>query len=137
MRLSTPRRITSESAPPESQQMVESIASVINPFMEDVTKAINGNLDLDNIAFKLVRVDVIVDSKGLLKTSPDVNTGVLRAINAALCVNVINTISPNTSPDINGMPVVLFTPLGNGNIKMTKVLNLKENVKYTLVLLIL
>lgn len=137
MRLSTPRRITSENAPPESQQMVESIASVINPFMEDVTKAINGNLDLDNIAFKLVRVDVIVDSKGLLKTSPDVNTGVLRAINAALCVNVINTINPNTSPDINAMPVVLFTPLGNGNIKMTKVLNLKENVKYTLVLLIL
>lgn len=137
MRLPTSRRITSENAPPESQQMVESIASVLNPFMENVVKAINGNLDLDNIAFKLVRVEVIVDSKGLLKTPPDVNTGLLRPINGLICVNVINGLSSNIPPDIETTPTVLFNSIGNGNIKMTKVLNLKENTKYILILLVL
>lgn len=137
MRLPNAKRITSENMPAEIQPAIDMLAGILNVFMNDVVTAINGNLDLENLVFRLIDIEVIVDSQGNLKTSPDVNLGINRIPRAVFCVNVKVPGNTNAIPDITAMPTVLFNTLEIGKIKMTKVLNIKENKKYLLTLLVI
>lgn len=137
MRLPSAKRITSENMSAEVQPAIDMIGGILNVFMSDVVNVINGNLDIENTIFRIVEVEVIVDSEGNLKTSPDINIGVARIPRGCLCINVRVPSKNNVIPNITAMPDVLFNTLELGKIRLTKVLNLKENEKYLLTLWII
>lgn len=133
MRIQNAKKITLETVPAEQQQSVSMIASVVNQFMEDVTTVINGNIGLDNTTRKVISIQTQTNSKGDIITQNEVRVG----INNPLGCNVVNiymTDNPSQTPNITSAPFVCFTPLGNGVVKLTKILNLQQNSKYTIVL---
>lgn len=137
MRLPLPNKINSENIDPELQPAVEVVSNVLNTFMDNVTTSINGNIDFDNLAFRLVNYEVIVDSTGTPKTNPELNTGMSRAINGMMCINVKNGGGNQIPPSLTGTPFICFNSVGAGKVKISKVLNLKENVKYILTILVI
>lgn len=137
MRLSLAKKITSENVEASVQPAMNILAGILNSFMEDVTTVINGNIDFDNLTLKVTKFEVIVDSQGLVKSAPEINIGITRQLNALVCVNVTDGSNSAIIPDISTTPTVFFNTLGGGRVKVTKVLNLKENKKYILTLLAL
>lgn len=136
MRLPSSKKITSDNMSEEVQPAVDMIGGILNVFMDDVVSVLNGNVDFDNLAFRIVSVEVIVDASGNVKTSPELNVGLNRPIRGSICINVKSSLNNVIPPDITGTPFVTFNTLENGRIKITKVLNLKENKKYILTLLV-
>lgn len=134
MRLSAAKRISSESIQPELAPAVDVIAGILNTFMQDVVTAINGNIDFENLSFRLVNVEVMVDKDGNLKTPSDVNLALNRLPSGCMCVNVKMT-NKSQMLDITGTPFVAFNTVEAGKVRISKVLNLKENKKYILTLL--
>ena len=135
MRLPLAKTITSESVNPEVAPAVDMMAGILNIFMRDIVTAINGNLDLDNLRFGIAELEVIVDAAGNVKTSSELNIGVDKLPRGCICINVRNSGNSSLPPDITGTPFVAFNTVAVGKIKVTKVLNLKENRKYILTLL--
>lgn len=134
MRLPLARRITLENTPEEMQSVVGNLATVINPFIEDVTTILNGRVDFDNLAFTLLDFEVIVNGSGVPLSGADV--GINFTPRGSVCVNVQESNNNGKLPEITGAPFALFIPSTSGTVKIGKILNLLPNRKYTLTLLI-
>ena len=133
MRLPLPKKvIVDDSTPPEISQTVETLGSILNPFMSDVVGVLNGGVGFDNLELKLVKIDVKTDSLGNMIGKPDVLTGLNRPPFGSLCIDVRNTDNISTIPNITGLPFITFIPNNATSIKLHKILNLGINGKYTL-----
>lgn len=131
MRLRTPQRLVLEGIPEEQQQLASEIASIMNNFNEEVANLINGNLGFDNFNRKVVQIPVQTDASGNVQPF-EIRTGINGNPIGCNIVNLYMTNTPAQVPNITSAPFICFTPIGNGNIRITKVLNLEKNSKYTL-----
>jgi hypothetical protein len=134
MRLPLARRITMENTPEEMQGVVSNLATILNPFIEDVTTILNGRVDFDNLSFQLVQFETMVNAQGIPLTGTDI--GINFTPRGSFCVNVQDASNIGQLPDVTGSPFVLFVPSNTGSIKIGKILNLLPNKKYLLTLLI-
>lgn len=132
MRLRTAKRLSLEGIPEEQQQLASEIASIINVFNEDVATVINGNLGFDNLNRKIIQIPMQTDASGNVQPF-EVKTGISGNPVGCNIVNLYMTNTPAQVPNITSAPFICFTPIGNGNIKITKVLNLEKNSKYTII----
>jgi hypothetical protein len=133
MRLALPKKIViDDNTPPEVQQTVTSMGSILNPFMTDVTGVLNGGIGFDNLESKLVKIDVKTDSTGSIIGKPDVLTGLSRVPHGSQCIDVRNTDNISTIPNVTSTPFVIFIPNNQTSVKIHKILNLGANGKYTL-----
>lgn len=129
MRLSLARRINTEGVPPEMQDTMSRLATIMNPFIEDVTTILNGRVDFDNLSFPVRQFEIIVNDKGIpIFGDLDINFNI-RGHNV---INVQDANNINMIPEITGVPFILFTPSNQGHLKISKVLNLLPNRKYLL-----
>ena len=133
MRLPSPKRLNLESIPQEQQQLASEIASIINSFMEDSTNIINGNIGFDNLNRKVVQINVQTGATGAVQPV-EIRTGLSSNPVGCTVLNIYMTNAPTQVPNINSAPFVCFSPIGNGNIRITKILNLEKNSKYTITL---
>lgn len=131
MRLSLARRITAENVPPEMQSVMENLAVIMNPFIEDVTTILNGRVDFDNLAFPIRQFEIMVDKNGK-PVFGDMDLGF--NIRGHDVINVQNANNTNMIPEVTGKPFILFTQ-SNGGMTIAKVLNLLPNRKYILTVL--
>ena len=131
MRLRTPQRLSIDGIPEEQQQLASEIASIVNNFNEEVTNLINGNLGFDNFNRKIIQIPVQTDASGNVQPF-EIKTGISGNPVGCNIVNLYMTNTPAQVPNITSAPFICFTPIGNGNIRITKVLNLEKNSKYTL-----
>ena len=77
------------------------------------------------------RICVQTDASGNVQPF-EVKTGISGNPVGCNIVNLYMTNTPAQVPNITSAPFICFTPIGNGNIRITKVLNLEKNSKYTL-----
>lgn len=134
MRLQNAKRITLEGVPSEQQQAVSEIALVVNTFMEDVVNIINGNVGFDNLSREIISFPVQTDNLGNVKQAVDIKTRLSFAPRGCNVCNIMMTDNPQQVPNITNTPFVCFTPLTNNSIRITKILNLQKNTKYTIFL---
>ena len=131
MRLQNARKISLEQVPVEQQQSIGAIAGVVNDFMEEVVQVINGNINFDNLQRRLITLPIQTNAEGNV-SNIDIRVGISpKGVNVG---NVYMTDNPSQVPNITSAPFVCFSPLGNGLIRITKILNLQKNSKYTLTL---
>lgn len=131
MRLSLARRITAENVPPEMQSVMENLAVIMNPFIEDVTTILNGRVDFDNLAFPIRQFEIMVDKNGK-PVFGDMDLGF--NIRGHDVINVQDANNTNMIPEVTGKPFILFTQSNRG-MTIAKVLNLLPNRKYILTVL--
>lgn len=132
MRLSNAQRIVIQDLPEEMQAPMESIAGILNPFIEDVTDILNGNVNSDNLERKIVTINIQTNANALPVGVLDISTGLKRPPLGLNIVNIRMTDNANQIPNITNTPFILWQPISAQAIRVNKILNLKENSKYTL-----
>lgn len=128
MRLPLARRITAENTPPEMQSTVENLATIMNPFIEDVTSILNGRVDFDNLSFPIRQFEVMVDKNGI-PIFGELEIGL--QVRGHCVIDVKDANNLNMLPQITGQPFMLFTQ-SNSGVNIAKILNLLPNKKYLL-----
>jgi len=132
MQLPAVKRITIDGVPDEQQATVETIANILNPFMDDVSRILNGGIGSDNVESKIVSFGVKTDPKGALLGVLDVLTGLKRVPYGHSVINIVMTDNANQVPNITNTPFLLYQPLSPTVIRINKILNLMPNSKYTI-----
>lgn len=134
MKLNTFKRIIKEDVKEEYRELVEKLAFSINPFAEEVVKALNKNLSVsDNFNQQFRDVMVEVDSSGIPKQALQFKTNLISGCKGIITLRAINTTSSTTYP--TGYPFLTFTEL-NGILTVNHITGLPANNKFTLKILL-
>ena len=133
-RISNYRRISTEDYQGENSQLIEQLALNLNPFMQEITDVINGQLDFDNFKQVLLTINMKVDSVGKPIGTDQVR---VQGINTPVGFQVIgasNTQNINNFP--SGQPFISFTPQGDSIVKINNISNLTPNNTYQLTIIV-
>jgi hypothetical protein len=133
MQLPLPKKIVvDDSTPAEVQGTVDNIGGILNPFMSDVVRVLNQGINFDNTEFRKVTLTVKTNATGSILAPIDVSTGLSRLPYGCVCIDVKNTDNASVVPDITGTPFLLYTPNSQSSMRISKILNLGSNGKYTI-----
>ncbi len=133
MRLAVPKKIIiDDSTPPELQDAMSAVAGTLNPFMTDVYGILNQGINQDNLESRMVKIEVKTNATGAIIAPIDVNTGLNRLPYGHRCIDVKNTDNNSILPNITGTPFLLYTPNSVSSLRISKILNLGANAKYTI-----
>jgi|11_taG_2_1085331.scaffolds.fasta_scaffold01946_3 hypothetical protein len=120
------RRISTSEYAGENAQMIETLASSINPFMREVTDALNGGLDFENLEQSIIEFEISVDASGVPQTK-QINVGKAN-IQGFSVISARSTTNPSSFP--TGQPFISFTPTGSTVINVNNISNLPANEKF-------
>lgn len=120
------RRISTSEYAGENAQMIETLAASLNPFMREVTDAINGQLDFENLSQDILEFEITVNENGVPQTQ-QLNAG--RAnVQGFNVISARSTVNPSSYP--TGQPFISFTPTGGNVININNISNLPANEKF-------
>lgn len=126
--IDTVKRITVDEFKDEDREVAERIGNIYNYFAEQVTNAINGELDFENLKRSLLRIDVTVDATGNpVQTVRFVNNvGLIgtKVINAENLTNRVNYVTAT--------PFISFSSSGDGTYTIDNIKGLNANENYRL-----
>lgn len=145
-KISNVKRLLKEDFPAENRDLVDKLAYVLNPLLDQIVAAFNKNINVDNLSRELVQVIVVntigvesykVGSVHSISTNGDVNPSVqikTKLTAKVVGINVIrvdNITNPGTYP-INA--VGLSWSSTGQLITLNKVTGLKDGDRYNLLL---
>ncbi|NDE09880.1 MAG: hypothetical protein EBZ95_04850 [Chitinophagia bacterium] len=131
MKIRIPEKLRTEDFPTDIQDSIGKIGKIYNQFTDSVFRALNGNVDFDNLARQLVTIDITTDSSGKLVNPPQVKITNLIKVNGLNCINAINLVNPAIYPSTS--PFVSFSI--NGQIlSILNVSGIQVNSQYRLTL---
>ena len=126
MKPSNIRQIISEDYKTEDRDTISRLGGVLNYFMRQIIEILSGNVDLDNMTWELLEVDVTVDADGTPNQVTRFNSSIINP-RGIFVVNATNISSYPTS-----QPFISFTPQGGGIITVNNVSGLQADTKYKL-----
>lgn len=133
MRLPVPKKIIiDDSTPPELQDTMNAVAGTLNPFMSDVYGILNQGINQDNLESRMIKIEVKTNALGAIIAPIDVSTGLNRLPYGHQCIDVKTTDNNSILPSITGTPFLLYTPNSVSSLRISKILNLGANAKYTI-----
>lgn len=123
-------RLQKENFSKDDQDLVESLASSLNPFMEQTKQALDKKLNFDNLNQELITFNITVDADGLPSPAVQWKSGLLTQVAGCQVISAIS--SPAVYPD--GAP--FLTVAQNGQIvSVLHITGLPAGVKYKLTVL--
>lgn len=114
--ISNVRRIIVEDYPEESRETVGKLASVVNPFMDEVTDLSRKKINFDNLARSLVTIDITVDANGMPKGVSQINT----TLSSFSGKNIVHVQSLSGGANVVSSPYLDCTYQGNGIVRIVK-----------------
>lgn len=123
--LSNVRRIIVEDYPEESRDTVGKLASVMNPFMDELVELSRKKINFDNLARSLVVVDLVVDETGTPKGVSQINT----TLSTYSGKNIVHIQSLTGGANVVSSPYLDCIHTGNGIVKIIKFYGLPPNKK--------
>lgn len=131
MKVNNQKRIIKEDFPDKYQDLIDALAFALNPFLEQVTNALNKNIDTDNLVDDYVTISV-ENVSGNLKMPVEIKNTVKTRLKGISCIQAQNTTNTNVYP--TSAVFVVYTITSNNIIKVLKVLGLPDNNKFSLTL---
>lgn len=127
-RIQRPKRISSESLPPEARQSVDLVGNSMNTFMEETYIAIMGNLGVtSNLNMEFKTLKITVDASGVPTSTVSFKSNLKSKIAGAVVIRAFEAIP-------TGQPFINFSE-NNGVATITQVSGLAANTQYQLVIL--
>jgi len=112
----------------EARDIVDQMASSINPFMQDVQAAFDGQIDTSNTINEIKIFDVIVDTNGLPLTRTSIKFKNNHKVIGTICVNDEN-LTDNTY--VSNTPFISYN-LNKDQLIIEHITGLTANKKYRL-----
>lgn len=120
MQLSNVRRIVIEDFAKEDRPAVEKLATILNPFMEEVVTLSEGNVSYDNLNRSKVSADITVDASGNAVGLTQINTQ-LQSYSGNVIIQVQNL---SGGANVVSAPYLDCTYQGNGIVRINKIYGL-------------
>jgi len=131
--LPNPRQIKSTDFDKDNKKLVDKLAYILNKFMNDTAKVINGNIDFVNLNQEKVSVEMTVNGSGVPIGNSIIQHGLSR-VNGIQCIRAQNlTTSANFA---TSTPFVNFFIGNDGLLRVSKITGLVANEKYRLTLVL-
>ena len=131
---SNPRRVRSEDFPSEYADMIQPLASILNPFMDEIVNILAGRVDFENLKQHVATYEVTVDSDGV-----PINNNKLRIdytrIFGLYVINSSNITNVGTYP--TSSPSIHYTEDGTQVLTINKINGLQADNKYRLTVLVI
>ncbi len=129
-KLEAPKRIRAEDYDKDDRNLVNRLGGTINDFQDSVYQILNGRIDFENLARRVVNVEVQTDATGKLLNTVQVKTNLNSKVIGINCIDATNLTSPSTFPLSH--PFVSFTITTVGTITIINVTGLQNNSRYSL-----
>ena len=142
-KISNVKRLIKEDFPKESQDLVDKLAYVLNPFLDQVSAAFNKNINIDNLSREIITTSVVnatgtgsytvnsIATGGDVSPSVQIKTKLASKVIGINVIRVDNVTNPGTYP-INA--VGLSWSYESKIITLNKITGLTDGDKYNLVL---
>lgn len=119
-KIEIPPKIRTEDFPSEMSETISKLGAIYNNFADQISQAINGNLDYSNLKRQVVNLDITTDATGKVVNPPTIKYnlgGKIQGINVLSATNLVNSnIYPISHPfvsfTINGQFVVVLNVSG-------------------------
>ena len=118
-RIDNTRRIVREDYDEEYHALIDKLAFVLNAFMEQTVRQVNGNLDATNLKADLITIKMTVDSNGVPDGNNLIKSEVLRPSGTTV-IRATNKTDGNVFPTSH--PFISFTT--GTNSRVMKILNI-------------
>jgi hypothetical protein len=123
------KRIIKEDFSEENQEIADKVGYSVNSFADEIIKALNGNLNEDNLVDKSKSLTVTVDGSGTPKEKLIFKTGLIKKAEGLLVIRAENLTNPNVYP--TSAPFLSFSE-NNGLITVNNITGLQADYKYRL-----
>lgn len=141
--ISNVKRLIKEDFPKESQDLVDKLAYILNPFLDQVSAAFNKNINIDNLSREIVTATVVnVTGTGTytvngIATGGDISPTVqikTKLANKVFGINVIRADNLTNSSTYPINAIGLSWSYDAKIITLNKITGIKDGDKYSLVL---
>lgn len=122
------KRINTADFKEEDRPLIEGLSYILNSFMEDVTFALNKNLDFDNLIQEYKTIEIVVDSNGIPKIDSVFKNGLNTRVTGIIVAKVEN-LTDSTS--YSNYPM-LYWEENNKIVKIKAAMGLAADNKYKL-----
>lgn len=129
-KLGIPSIIRLEDYKEEDREMMEKLAGALNPFMEDVYRQLNGNLNTDNLTRQIGNVDVRMNAAGVVVNSPQIKLRLKARVSGIQVISAQNLTNSTTYPTT--APFISYTISGD-LVTIKNITGLQASSEYRLV----
>lgn len=129
-KLGIPSTIRLEDYKEEDREMMEKLAGALNPFMEDVYRQLNGNLNTDNLTRQIGNVDVRMSAAGVVVNSPQIKLRLKARVSGIQVISAQNLTNATTYPTT--APFISYTVSGD-LVTIKNITGLQASSEYRLV----
>lgn len=129
-KISNIKRLIKEDFAQKDQDLIDKLAYVLNPFLDQVTKAFNKGINIDNLSREFVYATV-VNTAGILAPSVQIKTKLASKMIGINVIKADNTTNPGTYPT---NAIGLSWTVEKDIITLNKVTGIQDGQKYNLVL---
>ena len=124
------RRIVREDYDSEYHELIDRLGFVLNSFMEQTVRQVNGNLDETNLKADIVTIKMKVNASGVPIGNNLIKSGVLRPKGTTV-INTFNKTNSNVFP--TSRPHISFTTGTNSTVmKILNISGLQADNEYEL-----
>lgn len=127
------KKLVKEDFDSKDQALIEKLAFVFNPLIEQLVQAFNKNVDFDNLNQEIIYLNTKVNATGVPILGTDVKTTLKTRLKGIQCISALNLT--DTLPPA-GAPFVTYTVSSN-LIKITNITGLLPNKDYQLTLILI
>lgn len=129
-RIDEPRRLNVDEFPEDSRETISRLSEYYNYFVEQVTNAINGNIDYDNRKEKLIELLITTDTSG--QPTPQLKFVQDAGLIGTSVIRVDNLTNASIYPESH--PFMSFSTSGDGVYTVTNITGLRASTKYRVVI---
>jgi len=128
-------RIRKDDYASEYQDLIETLASSLNSFMEETVNLFTGKIDFQNLKQNIVEISIETNGSGNIIQNSIIQTGLTSSINGIICIKVNNKTNQSVYPTAS--PFISFTNRNDNKIEILNITGLPINSKLNLTLLLI
>jgi hypothetical protein len=135
MKISAPDKITRNRFKDEYADMIDTLSSILNPYLEQIHQALNKRLDFDNLNQEIRDIAIRVDSNGKPINAFKMTANLTSRPRGFLCIAARASDGTNAT----STPFISFIYSGTDSktLEITHISGLVANKDYTLTVLVI
>lgn len=131
MKIQIPKKLRAEDFDSNSQDLINKIAFIYNPFADEVFQTLDRGVDYNNLNRQISLVTIIMDPSGKIVNAPSIKVTLKTKVLGINVINASNQINTSTYP--TAAPFVNWT-LSGGLLNILNVSGLQNDSTYILTL---